>query len=42
MYNYWIWPGAYSFKDEIQLFLRYINEQINELINKIDDSIAVE
>jgi hypothetical protein len=35
MYNYLIWPGAYSFKQEITLFLRFFREQIEELEKKI-------
>jgi hypothetical protein len=36
MYNYLIWPGAYSFKQEIGLFLEYIKKQIDELMKKIE------
>ncbi len=36
MFNCWVWPGAYSFKEEIELFLKYIKEQIDEVLKKID------
>ncbi len=35
MYRYTIWPGVYSFKDEIALFLLYIKEQFGDLVKKI-------
>ncbi len=35
MYRYSIWPGAYSFKDEISLFLLYLKDQFNEVMRKI-------
>lgn len=38
MYNCWCWPGAYNFKQEIGLFLKYISEQIDELMKKIDEA----
>ncbi len=38
MYKYCIWPGTYSFKQEIGLFLKYIREQIDELMKKIDEA----
>jgi len=31
MYNYLVWPGAYSFKNEIGLFIQFIKEQVDEL-----------
>jgi hypothetical protein len=36
MYSYWFWPGAYSFKEEIHLFLEYIKEQIDDIMKKIN------
>lgn len=33
-----MWPGAYSFKNEISLFLEYIKEQIDEIMKKIEAS----
>lgn len=38
MYKYSVWPGAYSFKEEINLFVLYIKEQIDDLINKIEET----
>lgn len=36
MYKYTVWPGAYSFKEEISLFMLYIKEQFNEFMKKIN------
>jgi hypothetical protein len=33
-----VWPGAYSFKNEIHLFLDYIREQINDIMKKIEET----
>lgn len=38
MYLYTLWPGAYSFKEEIGLFLEYFKEQINEVMKKIEET----
>ena len=38
MYGYMAWPGAYSFKEEIGLFLEYVREQINEVMKKIEET----
>lgn len=38
MYGYTAWPGAYSFKEEIGLFLEYIREQVDDLIKKIEQT----
>ncbi|MBO6087127.1 hypothetical protein J6P92_02125 [bacterium] len=38
MYNYSVWPGAYSFKEEIGLFLEYFREQIEEVMKKIEET----
>lgn len=38
MYGYTVWPGAYSFKEEIGLFIAYIKEQVNDLIEKIEQT----
>lgn len=38
MYSYMLWPGAYSFKDEIGLFMKYLKEQIDELMKKIEEA----
>ncbi len=36
MYRYSVWPGAYSFKNEVSLFLLYIRDQFDELIKKVN------
>lgn len=36
MYKYTVWPGAYSFKEELSLFMLYIKEQFEELMKKIN------
>lgn len=36
MYGYMIWPGAYSFKEEVGLFMEYLKEQIDDLLKKIE------
>ena len=38
MYGYMIWPGAYSFKEEVGLFMEYLKEQIDDLLKKIEDA----
>lgn len=38
MYKYTVWPGAYSFKEEISLFILYFKEQLDDLINKIEET----
>lgn len=38
MYGYMAWPGVYSFKEEISLFLEYFKEQINEVMKKIEEA----
>ncbi len=38
MYGYTAWPGAYSFKEEIGLFLEYVREQVDDLIKKIEQT----
>lgn len=38
MYGYTAWPGAYSFKEEIGLFLEYVREQVDDLITKIEQT----
>ncbi len=36
MYQYSMWPGAYSFKEEIGLFLDYFKKQLRFLIEEIE------
>lgn len=31
-----LWPGAYSFKNEIRLFLEFIKEQVDLILKKIE------
>jgi hypothetical protein len=38
MYKYAIWPGAYSFKNEIGLFLEYFKERLQFLIKQIEET----
>ena len=38
MYNYFIWPGACSLRQEISLLWEYIKEQIDLLILKIENA----
>jgi len=38
MYGYAAWPGVYSFKEEIGLFLEYCKEQIEEIMKKIEET----
>ena len=36
MYQYSFWPGAYSFNNEISLFLLAIKDEIDKLLKKIE------
>ena len=36
MYRYVVWPGAYSFKEEIGLFVRFLKDKFDNLSNKIE------
>lgn len=38
MYESYAWPGAYSFKDEIKLFIRWFKDLFDGLSKKIEDS----
>ena len=38
MYRYAIWPGAYSFKNEIGLFLEFFEDRLRFLIEKIEET----
>ena len=38
MYGYMIWPGAYSFKEEVGLFMEYLKEQIDDLLKMIEEA----
>jgi hypothetical protein len=36
MYKYAIWPGVYSFKNEIGLFLEFFKDKLRFLIEEIE------
>ena len=36
MYGYISWPGVYSFKEEIGMFMEYLREQMR-IMKKIED-----
>ena len=38
MYESYSWPGAYSFKGEIKLFVSWFKEQVDCLLKKIEDT----
>ena len=38
MYGYISWPGVYSFKEELGLFLKYIKYEIDEIMKKIEET----
>lgn len=38
MYSYIVWPGTYSFKEEVSMFLKYFKEQIDEVMKKIEET----
>ncbi len=38
MYQYSIWPGAYSFKNEIGLLLECFKDKLRLLIEKIEET----
>ena len=38
MYESYAWPGAYSFKGEIKLFVKWFKEQFETLFKKIEAS----
>ena len=38
MNGYITWPGVYSFKEELCLFLKYVKEQIDEVMKKIEET----
>lgn len=41
MYKYSIWPGAYSFREEVSLFLLYLRDKLDELVKEINKTEAV-
>jgi len=36
MYQYSIWPGAYSFREDIGLFLEFFKDKLKFLIEEIE------
>ena len=36
-----IWPGAYSFQNELKMFLEYMQEQIAEVLKSFETAQAV-
>ncbi len=41
MYRYSFWPGTYSFKNEVALFLTAIKDQIDIILNKIEKTEVI-
>lgn len=35
---YNVWPGAYSFKAEIKLFIEWFRNQLDIILNKIEET----
>ena len=40
MYYNSVWPGAYSFKNEIKLFIEFFRQQLDIIIKKIEETEA--
>lgn len=38
MYYNWVWPGAYSFKGEIKLFITWFKNQMDIILKKIEET----
>ncbi len=38
MYYNWVWPGAYSFKNEVKLFTAWIKNQVDIILKKIEET----
>ncbi len=38
MYYYNVWPGAYSFKNEIKLFTAWFKNQMDIILKKIEET----
>jgi len=38
MYQSYAWPGAYSFKNEIKLFVTWFKGQVDGLLKKIEET----
>ncbi len=35
--EYYLWPGAYNFKKEISVLLKFLKEQIDLILKKIEE-----
>ena len=38
MYGYISWPGVYSFKQEIGMFMEYLREQTHPVMQRIEET----
>ena len=38
MYYNSVWPGAYSFKSEIKLFIQWFKAQFDAILKKIEET----
>ncbi len=38
MYYNWVWPGAYSFKEDIKLFISWFKNQMDTILTKIEET----
>ena len=38
MYYNWVWPGAYSFKNEVKLFTAWLKNQVDIILKKIEET----
>ena len=38
MYYNSVWPGAYSFKNEIKLFAQWFKQQFDIIVQKIEET----
>lgn len=38
MYYNSVWPGAYSFKNEIKFFTEWFKEQLETILKKIEET----
>jgi len=38
MYQSYAWPGAYSFKSEIKMFVNWFKGQVDGLLKKIEET----
>ena len=38
MYYNWVWPGSYSFKNEVKLFTAWLKNQVDIILKKIEET----